>query len=148
MPCTPSASIVFTSAWIPAPPPESEPAMARTRGGVLFIRASLWRDQPASGRWHINRYQSPQPPKLEMSVFTPLFGSARKRQPAPSSRHPAGHPGVPVPITMILASSVAELADDDHGAGEPVTTTPPEPSECHCAHMMSWIVAPGSENFS
>ena len=40
MPCTPSASIVFRSAWIPAPPPESDPAIASTRGGV-------WPMQPA-----------------------------------------------------------------------------------------------------
>src|SRR4029077_4100199 len=37
MPCTPSASIVFRSAWMPAPPPESEPAIARTRGGAGVI---------------------------------------------------------------------------------------------------------------
>ena len=34
MPCTPSASIVFRSAWMPAPPPESEPATVSTRGGA------------------------------------------------------------------------------------------------------------------
>src|SRR4051794_32978515 len=32
MPCTPSASIVLRSAWIPAPPPESDPATVSTRG--------------------------------------------------------------------------------------------------------------------
>ena len=31
-PKTPRAAKVFRSAWIPAPPPESEPAMVRTRG--------------------------------------------------------------------------------------------------------------------
>ena len=34
MPCTPSASIVFRSAWIPAPPPESDPATVSTLGGA------------------------------------------------------------------------------------------------------------------
>src|SRR5262245_59329276 len=34
IPCTPNASMVFRSAWIPAPPPESEPAMVSTRGGA------------------------------------------------------------------------------------------------------------------
>ena len=32
MPCTPQRAIAFMSAWMPAPPPESEPAMERTRG--------------------------------------------------------------------------------------------------------------------
>ena len=31
IPCTPRASIVLRSAWMPAPPPESEPAMVSTR---------------------------------------------------------------------------------------------------------------------
>ena len=30
VPCTPKAAKVRRSAWIPAPPPESEPAMLRT----------------------------------------------------------------------------------------------------------------------
>src|SRR5918999_2201170 len=34
MPWTPMASMVFRSAWMPAPPPESEPATVSTRGGV------------------------------------------------------------------------------------------------------------------
>src|SRR5215467_6279014 len=41
MPWTPSASMVFRSAWMPAPPPESEPAIASTRGGVLPMPARL-----------------------------------------------------------------------------------------------------------
>src|SRR5439155_11491446 len=32
IPCTPAAANAFRSAWIPAPPPESEPAIASTRG--------------------------------------------------------------------------------------------------------------------
>ncbi len=32
MPKQPSAAIVFRSAWMPAPPPLSEPAIERTRG--------------------------------------------------------------------------------------------------------------------
>src|SRR4030067_690685 len=32
MPKTPSALKVFRSAWMPAPPPESDPAMVRARG--------------------------------------------------------------------------------------------------------------------
>ena len=32
IPKTPSALNVFRSAWIPAPPPESEPAIVRARG--------------------------------------------------------------------------------------------------------------------
>jgi hypothetical protein len=31
-PCTPCAANVFRSAWMPAPPPESEPAMVRALG--------------------------------------------------------------------------------------------------------------------
>ena len=37
-PWTPSAANVFKSAWMPAPPPLSEPAMVSATGGfVLFI---------------------------------------------------------------------------------------------------------------
>ena len=32
MPCTPHAANAFRSAWMPAPPPESEPAIESTRG--------------------------------------------------------------------------------------------------------------------
>src|SRR4029453_10428977 len=34
MPCTPWARNVLRSAWIPAPPPESDPAMVSTRAGT------------------------------------------------------------------------------------------------------------------
>ena len=34
IPCTPQAANALRSAWIPAPPPESEPAMERTRGSA------------------------------------------------------------------------------------------------------------------
>src|SRR5688572_8338208 len=34
--CPPSMVIVLMSAWMPAPPPESEPAMTSTRGIVAF----------------------------------------------------------------------------------------------------------------
>jgi hypothetical protein len=32
IPCTPQAANAFKSAWMPAPPPESEPAMVSTHG--------------------------------------------------------------------------------------------------------------------
>ena len=32
IPCTPHAENAFRSAWMPAPPPESDPAIDRTRG--------------------------------------------------------------------------------------------------------------------
>src|SRR4051794_16189689 len=41
MPCTPKACMVFRSAWMPAPPPESEPATVRTRGGGVVTTKSL-----------------------------------------------------------------------------------------------------------
>jgi hypothetical protein len=41
MPKQPSAEKVFRSAWMPAPPPESEPAMVRVRGGVGIICAGI-----------------------------------------------------------------------------------------------------------
>ena len=33
-PCTPRACMACRSAWMPAPPPESDPAMVHTMGGV------------------------------------------------------------------------------------------------------------------
>src|SRR5215469_8992688 len=59
MPCTPSASMVFRSAWIPAPPPESEPAIASTRGGVFLMPARLAARQAtrfAAGPWASRGY--------------------------------------------------------------------------------------------
>ena len=41
MPNTPLASMVFKSAWIPAPPEESDPAMLNTGGNVLVMNDSL-----------------------------------------------------------------------------------------------------------
>ena len=35
MPWTPQRAKALRSAWMPAPPPESEPAIERTAGGVL-----------------------------------------------------------------------------------------------------------------
>ena len=52
IPCTPSASIVFRSAWMPAPPPESEPATVSTRGGVtaFSLAHAKWSCPPEIGR--------------------------------------------------------------------------------------------------
>ena len=36
VPCTPSAANVFRSAWMPAPPPESDPAMVRATGSFML----------------------------------------------------------------------------------------------------------------
>ena len=36
IPCTPQATNAFRSAWMPAPPPESEPAIESTRG-ILWL---------------------------------------------------------------------------------------------------------------
>src|SRR3990172_9056118 len=41
MPYTPSALKVFRSAWIPAPPPESEPAIESARGLGASMRSRL-----------------------------------------------------------------------------------------------------------
>src|SRR3954467_14153019 len=38
MPCTPQRANAFRSAWMPAPPPESEPAIERTAGGAIRVR--------------------------------------------------------------------------------------------------------------
>src|SRR5262249_49989674 len=40
MPKAPSADTVFRSAWIPAPPEESEPAMISTRGTIFRLPLS------------------------------------------------------------------------------------------------------------
>ena len=42
IPWTPQAANAFRSAWMPAPPPESEPAIERTRG-MRGARGSRWR---------------------------------------------------------------------------------------------------------
>ena len=40
IPCTPQASMVLRSAWMPAPPPESDPAIVRTRRGVELMSST------------------------------------------------------------------------------------------------------------
>jgi hypothetical protein len=56
IPYTPQAANAFRSAWIPAPPPESEPAIERTRGiraraaTALRLRARGRADPAAPGR--------------------------------------------------------------------------------------------------
>ena len=57
MPCTPQAANAFRSAWMPAPPPESEPAIDSTQGGRLRepppVRAdSAWAIGPSLGARH------------------------------------------------------------------------------------------------
>jgi hypothetical protein len=39
MPWTPQRANAFRSAWMPAPPPESEPAMERTAGTLVSFAA-------------------------------------------------------------------------------------------------------------
>ncbi|MNH08548.1 hypothetical protein D3C79_679670 [compost metagenome] len=40
-PCTPRLCMLCKSAWMPAPPPESEPAMVQTMGLVLMLLPAL-----------------------------------------------------------------------------------------------------------
>src|SRR5512133_866158 len=44
MPWTPWARNVLRSAWIPAPPPESDPAMVSTRAGTTAVTSLLDRE--------------------------------------------------------------------------------------------------------
>src|SRR3954471_24402627 len=37
IPCTPQRANALRSAWMPAPPPESEPAMESTAGGAMRL---------------------------------------------------------------------------------------------------------------
>src|SRR5512132_1079201 len=46
MPWTPWARNVLRSAWIPAPPPESDPATVRTRAGTGTTSTSVSNDRP------------------------------------------------------------------------------------------------------
>ena len=39
VPCTPQRANAFRSAWMPAPPPESEPAIASAVGVLIAARA-------------------------------------------------------------------------------------------------------------
>src|SRR5436189_4847515 len=51
VPCTPSEANVFRSAWTPAPPPLSDPAMVSAIG-MERITAELWRDPEAIAGRH------------------------------------------------------------------------------------------------
>ena len=49
VPCTPSAAKVFRSAWMPAPPPLSEPAMVSATGSCG--RFDMGQSSPARDGW-------------------------------------------------------------------------------------------------
>src|SRR5437870_2839749 len=49
IPCTPQRANAFRSAWIPAPPPESEPAIESTRGVRLSAMSRAY-GQPCGSR--------------------------------------------------------------------------------------------------
>ena len=78
IPCTPWASIVFRSAWIPAPPPESEPATVSTRA----VGSDLVIGGPGSGPSRLRRPSARRRPAPRR----------RPRQPrvVPTTAQPAG----------------------------------------------------------
>src|SRR4051812_24023352 len=49
IPCTPQRANAFRSAWMPAPPPESEPAIDRTAGTGLGTRVRVGYGRMAAG---------------------------------------------------------------------------------------------------
>src|SRR3954471_5683075 len=67
MPCTPAAANALRSAWMPAPPPESEPAIERTRGVAAISsrmprRAALIRGDAAAPAEPCGLQGAPQDP--------------------------------------------------------------------------------------
>src|SRR6266545_8413316 len=79
MPCTPWARNVLRSAWIPAPPPESEPAIVSARAGTgnpshLFRRRGPGRPDPARRSGYAHRVP-PVPVRLEPREPHALHGS-------------------------------------------------------------------------
>ena len=65
VPNTPRAAKVLRSAWIPAPPPESEPAMVSATGGVIAAPRQgvpgFWRTRPL-GRGNAGPLPTPRHP--------------------------------------------------------------------------------------
>ena len=72
MPCTPSASIVFRSAWMPAPPPESEPADGEdtAAGGTAL--------PPVTGLARSSRSGPSRPCSVQGAPSTVTWGSAER----------------------------------------------------------------------
>ena len=94
IPCTPKASIVLRSAWMPAPPPESEPAMVSTRAvGRARVVA-------VTGR----RRSGPSPPDPPRRRRRPAPRPPPPRRPPGSDRSRAS-PRAPPPRPAKLAAS-------------------------------------------
>ncbi len=100
MPCTPSASMVLRSAWMPAPPPESDPATVRHRGGAAPTpltanppgRPGRPRSGPSRRCW--SRARRPRSPGAARSGSAPRRspsngrGASRRAGRSPRSRGP------------------------------------------------------------
>src|SRR5579875_92197 len=87
MPWTPSASMVFRSAWMPAPPPESEPAIASTRGGGVLMAPRVGGPGRRSAPGCDPREAVPVPPAMGPAVARPADRVERTRGPV---EHAAG----------------------------------------------------------
>ena len=91
MPCTPQAANALRSAWMPAPPPESEPAIERTRGtrrdvdtSTRVVRCAA-RTIPSAGYGDtVNR-----PPARRRTIPSAGYGDTVNRPPAPRHTIPS-----------------------------------------------------------
>ncbi len=88
MPCTPQLANAFRSAWIPAPPPESDPAIDRTRGvvmGAFGIAALSIRTRTSCKRTIRHGVHSLRPARARRTPGTraPTGRQARPRRPFP-----------------------------------------------------------------
>src|ERR1700729_4068720 len=87
IPRSPHAANAIRSAWIPAPPPESEPAIDSARGG---LDASISRPESSQAD-----HAGAEPGAVDRSAVLrpacrgPGQGSTVQRPPAPSLTHPA-----------------------------------------------------------
>src|SRR5438874_11153109 len=72
VPWTPARANAFRSAWIPAPPPESDPAIARqtcTRSSATAAKDRTWLtigSSPRHGEVTTARYPPQEPEQLEL----------------------------------------------------------------------------------
>src|SRR5690606_27907470 len=98
VPKTPSAANVFRSAWMPAPPPESEPAMVRATGRDATRTAYAPRGGHAVGTAlrAVLCLESLRPGRDGSPSRPASSGSGRRSEPSCRHRHAASLPPRPV----------------------------------------------------
>src|SRR5436190_18528667 len=150
MPWQPAAANAFRSAWMPAPPPESEPAIVRQRGTLIpqnvtpspVGRGSARNRGSAAGRRAVEREslsrQDPRPPAVHLDGVDRVHDLDRLVERRLGDHDPEGDgprgepPAVPATCTCPSARSIVSPYLQDSRAWLFASSgSCPSPSDCH-----------------